>query len=406
MKEQNFYKNILENEQTKEELNRFTERFRVKLFYEKYRNLARLCNTFSWGFNGLSVASGVLGVASLLAMFVLPNLWVMVIPAIILLGLVEFAKRVLLSNWVIEKLRDKTVNKTLILANVLLVALSMAATVYGGIELVNIARGKAKPTLTSIQLIETKYKAEITKIEALQTAIIARNTYKGKTYLPKDERVLNTQYDNDIRRLKADQKKEVAKAQKTNDQKLAAYRGGTQQYIVGFVLLSLVIEGLCIIAIVFPIYYQYKSLDDKEKLTRAFNLPELSIDALYGLMHKSGLPVQNLVQQFTQQLSTNIAPPISPQTTLASNENRPIVKGFAQQNKSASKSDNKPDKQPIKRKRGKVVDYERVYALIDKGGLTSAEIATLCKCSESTVRTAKRERKQGHKLTNGKQQIT
>ena len=401
MLEQNTYKNILENEQTKEELNRFTERFRVKLFYEKYRNLARLCNTFSWGFNALSVASGVLGVASLLAMFVFPNLWIMVIPAIILLGLVEFAKRVLLTNWVIEKLRDKTANKTLILANILLVAFSMAATVYGGIELVNIARGKAKPTLTSIQLIEAKYKAEIAKVEALQTTIIERNTYKGKTYLPKDERALNAQYANDIRELKNDQKKEVAKAQKNNDQKLAAYREGTQQYIIGFVLLSLVIEGLCIVTIVFPIYYQYKSLDDKEKLTRAFNLPELSIDTLYGLMHKSGLPVQNLVQQFTQQLSTNIAPPVTPQTTLVSNENRPIVKGFEQQKKPSSK----PDKQPIKRKRGKVVDYERVYALIDKGGLSSAEIATLCKCSESTVRTAKRARKKGNRLTNDKRQF-
>lgn len=402
---QNTYKNILENEQTKEELNRFTERFRVKLFYEKYRHLARLCNTFSWGFNALSVASGVLGVASLLAMFVFPNLWVMVIPAIILMGLVEFAKRVLLTNWVIEKLRDKTANKTLILANVLLVALSMAATVYGGIELVNIARGKAKPTLTSIQLIEAKYKTEITKIEAQQAAIVERNTYKGKTYLPKDERVLNAQYDNDIRGLKADQKKDIAKAQQSNDQKLAAYREGTHQYIIGFVLLSLVIEGLCIITIVFPIYYQYKSLDDKEKLTRAFNLPELSIDTLYSLMHKSGLPVQNLIQQFTQKLSTNIAPPVTPQTALASNENRPIVKGFEQQKKPTSKPDNKPDKQTVKRKRGKVVDYDRVYTLIDKGGLTSAEIATLCKCSESTVRTAKRERKKGNRLTNDKRQF-
>ena len=393
MLEQSNYKNILENEQTKEELNRFSERFRVKLFYEKYRNLARLCNTFSWGFNGLSVASGVLGIASLLAMFVFPHLWLMVIPAIILLSLAEFAKRVLLTNWVIEKLRDKTANKGLILANILLVALSMAATVYGGITLVNLARGKAKPQLTSIKSIEAKYQREITKTEALQAAIIERNTYQGKTYLPKDERALNAKYDNDIRVLKADQKKAIAKAQTGNNQKLAAYQEGTHQYIIGFVLLSLVIEGLCIVTIVFPIYFQYKSLDDKEKLTRAFNLPELSIDTLYGLMHKSGLPVQNLVQQFAQQLNSNIAHPVALHTPIATNESRPVIKGFEQQK----------NKQPIKRKRGKVVDYKRVYQLIDQGGLTSAEIATLCKCSESTVRLAKRERKKGNILTKEKQ---
>ena len=388
---QNQYQTVLEHEKTKEELKRFSERFRVRLFYEKYRGLARLCNTCSWVFNGLSVASGVLGVASLLAMFIYPNLWIMAIPAFLILGLSEFAKRVLLTNWLIEKLRDKNkgINKALLTANILLIVVSMFATVYGGIELVNIARGKAKPQLINTQSIEVKYKADIAKIEALQAAITKRNTYNGNTYLPKDERALNAKYDADIRTLRKDQKQAINKAQQSNDQKLATYHQGTNQYIIGFVFLSLLIEGLCILTIVFPIYYQYKSLDDKEKLTRAFKTANLSTDTLYNLMHKAGLPVSNLIQQFSQHFNNSI----TNQAQLATVGNEPIIQRYDQEQ-------NVPTNKPVSRKRGKVVNYDKVYALIDKGGLTIAEIANKCKCSESTVRTAKRERKRGNRLTN------
>ena len=265
------YIKLFTDKEVAKEMEGYEETFRVRTYYEKYRNLARLSAKSSYLFNALSVAAGVLGLASVLAMFLLPNLWLMCIPAFLLLSLSEYGKRVLLRNWIIEKLRDRKTNSKLVTANALLIALSMTATVYGGVELVKMARNRTKPTLTSIKSIETKYNAEIAKIEALQSDITKRNTYKGQTWLPADERALNAKYDADIRVLRADQKTAITQAKTSNKSKMANYQEGTKGYIVGFILLSLVIEGLCILTIYFPLQFKYKAKEDRNLVLWGLN---------------------------------------------------------------------------------------------------------------------------------------
>lgn len=407
----NPYKKLLEDKKVKNDFNTFDETFRVKLFYEKYRNVAQLCSGASWLFNALSVGSGVLGLASLLASFVYDNLWLMAIPSLVVLVLSELFKRFLLRNLIIEKYRDEHVNKGLLIANIALIAISSIATIYGGFEAVQLARGKAKPTLVNLAQLEAKYDQKIKLVRADKQALIDNNSYDGKAYLSKADKALKVQYVAKIDRLELEQKQALAKAEKSNKQKLTVYHAGTQDYVLVFVVLSLVIESLCIVTLIFPIYYQHKSKQEKAIIMASLQPANLNPDYLLALLQRAGVSTVELLQQAPQAPLMPVAnePTASkpPKEEPGSNEPKPDAPNPTPNEPTASEptpkqpvsNEPKPDaptpqKAPVHRPRGKVVNYERVYELIDQGGLTSAEIATLCKCSESTVRTAKRKRKQ------------
>lgn len=389
------YYQLVQKDKIAKELDSFEDEFRVRTYYEKYRSIARASGRASYGFNALSIASGSLGMATLFAMFIIPNIYIMLIPAIMILGLIEYwGKRTLLKNWAREKLKNGKTNAKLTIALAFMIILSMIATVGGGIELVNMIRGKAKPQLTNTKNIESKYNAKINEKKALQREIKERNTYKGKTYLPKDERVLNAKYDADIRQLEKDQKVAIAKAKAYNKQKLSDHYQGTQGYIIGFVLLSLFIEGMCVLTIYFPLHFKYKSKEDRKLIISSYKAPQIQPNVLLGLMNQLGVDFTTLVNNMQttplQFASTPTPSPVaSGQPTVKPKPKNPNSKpiGFTSE-------DTHPPKEPMKekrRERGTTKNYELINRLLLEGQKTTHQIAMAANCSDTTVRNAKRK---------------
>lgn len=285
------YHKELETDKAKRDFDSFDHFFRVRLFYQKYRSLAQICDSLSWFFNLLSIAAGTLGVASLLAAFIFPNLMMMAVPAVLVLAITELIKRWLLTNWTKEKYRDGTINPGLLLTNILLIAGSGFATVYGGIEIVNMARDQSKPKIVSVKNIEQKYNAQVAGIKANQKKLIARNTYRNQTWLSQEKEQKYQKWEDDIRKLQAQKEKEITQARKGNREKEKEYAKGTNEYIAGFIALSLIIESLCIITLWFSVFYKHRSRRDKEVIEKAYAKAQHSKEQLIPLIVGSNLPI-------------------------------------------------------------------------------------------------------------------
>ncbi|OJJ16696.1 hypothetical protein BKI52_32845 [marine bacterium AO1-C] len=281
----------------KKDFKRFEKFFEKKPFYNKYRNLHLLCYGLSWLFDFLSVASGVLGGATLLTAFIIPNLLIAAIISLVVLAILQLIKRWLLTGWVKEKLNNDRVSPGFLTTNLLLIAVSGVATVYGGIEVVNLARGKSKPSLVSTKAIEKKYNTEITEIKAKQKDLIARNTVGKNTYLSPDEEADFQNWEEDIRKFRAQKEKEIAAAKKGNGQKLKEYASGTDEYITGFIIASVIIESLCIITLWYYIFYQYKSLESKEATIASYQQQPIDTLTLLNQLKHYGITIP-LLQNF------------------------------------------------------------------------------------------------------------
>lgn len=387
------YYQTLTDEKVTEEFKSYEEEFRDKTYYEKYKQTAKNTEKFSKLFNVLSVMAGTLGAAIILAMFIYPNPYIMIAPAVILLGIAEYFKRDLLTKISREKVKGKGISKGLAIACIMLLMVSMSAAIYGGIELVNISRGKTKPELTSTKKIEAKYNAKINEKKALQKAITDRNTYKGKTYLPKDERLLNAKYDADIRQLEKDQKAAITKAKTDNKAKLTSHYEGTFRYAVGFAIMTLAIEVLCVVTIYFPIHFRFKAQKDRKVILKKYESQNPNI-LLNLLVERLGVNPVDLIKQLqinqsvllnsTSTLSANTPTPAP--VAKAAKPQKPI--GFT------TAQNTHPSKEPTKgkrRERGTTVDYELINNLLLNTNKTTHQIAMQAKCSDTSVRNAKKK---------------
>ncbi|WP_299456358.1 hypothetical protein [uncultured Microscilla sp.] len=422
------YKQILEEQKHKDNFKAFEETFKARLFYEKYRVTAAIVAGASWLFNLLSIASGVLGVASLLAAFIFPDLWLMALPAFLVLGLCEAIKRTVLTNLTIGYYRDGKLNIVLLTVNLAFIAASMAATVYGGVELVRIARNEAKPELIPLKHLKSDYNKQAEEVKAKQKQLIARNTYKGKTWLSKEKELVYQKWDNDIRKLEAKKESAVAKAQKANTNKVKNYESGTNKYITVFVVLSLLIESLCVVAIVFPVYYKYRSLRDKYAIDKAktqgentMPLPLQPANTEKVKVHSENLKEQpktpNTVNEKVKVHSENLKEQPRNLKVQAENvkdqvpkpKNQPLFefgklanlkgieqrlmpgsvepkgRGETQKEVPENESTEQVPSSPHKRGRGTTLDYQKIDELIKKGQLSNKEIAEQMECAESSI---------------------
>lgn len=305
-------KEVLKKHQTENKFNRWQEKFRERSFYEKYQVLAKLSFGVSWFFNLLSIAGGVLFVAALLAGFIYPDIKRMAIPALLLLIIVELVKRIILTNWIVEYLRSKTTNKVLIFANVVFVVLSAGASVGGGIELVQMTRGKQKPTLIHLKSIEQKYQHKIAQVQRDRRVLEKSNTYLGNTYYSPADRKLDNKHLSKINALEAAQKKAIAQATKTNQQKLHHHQKGTDEYLWTFMVIALLIEIFSIVSIVFPVYFKYRAITDQDILAGNTQLVKFDIRGLHALI--------NSTIQLPHNLNSGNYPALDTQA-LASNPN-------------------------------------------------------------------------------------
>lgn len=400
------YYQTLTDEKVTEEFKSYEEEFRDKTYYEKYKQTAKNTEKFSKLFNVLSVMAGTLGAAIILAMFIYPNPYIMIAPAVILLGIAEYFKRDLLTKISREKVKGKGISKGLAIACIMLLMVSMSAAIYGGIELVNISRGKTKPELTSTKKIEAKYNAKINEKKALQKAITDRNTYKGKTYLPKDERLLNAKYDADIRQLEKDQKAAITKAKTDNKAKLTSHYEGTFRYAIGFAMVTLVIEILCVVTIYFPIYFRFKAQKDRKVIIKKYE--SYDPGTLLNLLVKQlGVNPTDLIKQLSlnQNIFLNSTSTLSanmPQTNTPT-ANMPMANGQRVNVPTTNEAgfnypgkNTHPPKEPTakrRKKRGKSKDYDLINRLLLENNHTTHQIAMAANCSDTTVRNAKNKLK-------------
>lgn len=378
---QNPYLDLLENDRVKSDFEKFDNTFKVRLFYEKYKLMASFCRWLSWFFNTLSIVTGVFGAGLLLAAILVPNLTISVSIALVVLVLIELCKRFLLRNWVVGYYRDKKLSSGLISANLALILLSGFATVYGGIKLVEMARNQNTPTLVDTKKVEQKYRAKIGKIEAKQKELINRNSYQGKTWLPKSERALNIDFEKQISELKADQKSDITKAENRNKALLKSHNKGTGRYIVAFVLLSLLIESLCIVTLVFPIYYQHRSREDKELIVSNYNPNQNHVRVLAERM---GINIEALVLQAFGNQEQVITMPIAK----APQEQQPVAKP---QSPIGFKRPEKKEVETSYPKRGTTINYPLINNLLTTTEMTTAQIAKKAGCSDTSVRNARKK---------------
>lgn len=375
---------IYQDKKVKEDFKKFDKVFEQKTYYERYKALANWSHYLSYFFNILSIAGGTLGVASILASVFYPNLYVMALPAFVLLVISELIKRKLLHGAIVEKMERNIISYWSITFNILLVLFSGYATVMGGIEIVNIARGKSKPIPRSTKPVSKKYK-ELVAIERLNLMKLEKeNTWQGNTYYNKKDKELKYSLLTKIDKLQNEEKKEIAKIQANNKTLSDIHNSGTNGLIIKFLIVSIIIELLCVITIIYPIHYKHKSRKDKNTVVSHF-IPNQ--EHIRKLALNMGIDINQLILNAMTQQPEQIQ-----QTQVFTNstqQQNPI--GFRQ-------NQNLGNGNTLKRPpRGKTINYTKVYKLLDEG-LSVTEVAIALKCSESSVRTAKRKRKNGNPI--------
>lgn len=440
---ENPYREVLQSKRTQEDFKSYGEIFKVRLFYQKYRGVSRVVYYTSFIFNLLSITSGVLGVASLLVSFIYPDLYLMAIPAFLILAISEYLKRTVFTNLVVGFYRDGRKLSFVLLAVTLgFIGISGIATVKGGIEVVKLARNEVKPTLTNIKSLESGFNKQISELKAKQQKLIARNTYQGNTYLNPEKEAVYQQWEDDIRKVRSQKQKAIANAGKSNSDKLKVHASGTKEYVIIFIVLSILIESLCLLAIWFPIFFKFRSLSDKYAIEEAYADKQYDIAGLLSLMQVSQISIplplreksqpQQLKVQGENEKGTDekskvpsekikvhpenlkvpteklkvqpqkikampifsiashktinpcIVPPIKPQETESTEEKM-------ESTEEKTESADKIPKSPYGNGRGPTLPYDEIDPYIKKGKLKNSEIAELFGCAESSI--VKRRRK-------------
>jgi len=359
----------------------YEETFRQKLYNEKYESTAKNLGAASYWLNAFSVGSGVIGAATVLSYLIFNNVYIMAAPALLLLTITEAGKRKTIREFFILKFGSKKTDKGLLFGLLLCLVFSLACSAGGGWYIAEIANEAKKPKQVDTKAIAAKFGAKIKQVRADKKALHHRNTYRGNTWLNANDKKINAEYIAKITELEKAQQVAITNAKNEYKTKLTEHAKGGLGYIAIALAVSLIVEGLSLFSLWFPLYFQHRSLKDKEILTRVFK-PELTNWQLQEVARVLGLDLGQLLGNSTA-IPAIVTTASTEQPAPAPTEQPQREIGFK----------NTPKSVPKRKERGTSANYELINKLLLTTALTTHQIAQKAECSDTTVRNARKKLK-------------
>ena len=230
------------------QFNKLKSKFEVKPYYKENKPLKLLCMALSYLFNILSI---VISFSFVYSIFNTPK---GLIISIVVLGIIEGFKRLLLPNLFKNYLQFSLINYLPSLCIILLISLSGFLSYKGG----NVAIQQLTPPVETINVdsIRKHYSLLIEKKELRQNEL-SKVTYKGSTTRTAQKAILSIQ--EEIKGLREQEKERVTEAKKFNSEAVAAAESQTSVNGLYFSLLALIFDILLIVCIAYCEYYDYRS---------------------------------------------------------------------------------------------------------------------------------------------------
>lgn len=219
MKLKNYLKNKASNQATalkKEAVAlKLGEKYAPKSTLESLGGLAMLCEILVAMLGTGSALLGTKGLGDLLAELGqvegLVSYSLYFIAALFLFGLEATKAKALQTSFTWQLLK----NRTHILALVAGIAL---ATLSGTASVLSLMAFQEEKGKGKVEQLESKQAVKLSELESMRQSVIKRNTWKGKTYLPKAERQLVQTLEADILALKKDQKAEKGSTEQKHEE--------------------------------------------------------------------------------------------------------------------------------------------------------------------------------------------
>ncbi len=263
----NAFTAFYEQEQSKQTLNRFSNELTDKPYFIEAKQLFTLSK---WGSMVTAVVSALLAYEFMNRTLhdALPSLFgaigVGFICILILFG-IEYFKRVYLNGVFIELVKRKSIKPFALLGASLLIGLSFYLSVQGTLDYTT-RRGNEQTKLLNersdknIDNLKAANDAVVSKLESKIKAINDRNTYKGKTWLPKTERKLVQALENQILTSNKELTESIKQAEKEHQFIKQAQSTSTNETGLRMALISSVNELLCVLCLWFGFNYKFRSL--------------------------------------------------------------------------------------------------------------------------------------------------
>lgn len=297
----------LNQDKNSKRLDRIRERFREKRFSEKYKFLSNLSKYSSYLFNTISILAGFLFVYSLLFKSI-PITPIASVLAVLLLLLIELSKRYTNRVAITDYLSTKKLPIALILAIVGLLSLSVIVSTLGAKEGVKLFAKKEGFKVMDYKPIESKANKEVKLIEGKIKALIDRNTYKGKTWLPLKERALNDSYERQIIGIKKRLNEKIAFIEAKNRESERIHSEKTEANIFYIVVLACINEVLCIICLLFPLYYDFRELKEVEIISNSDSVTfsKTDLNDVFALLKNVSLGGSNFATIQGSNVGSNV----------------------------------------------------------------------------------------------------
>lgn len=262
----NAFAAIFKTNAKRQTLASFADEISDKPYFETHAGLYTLSK---FGSVGTAIASMAMAYVYTNGLFtnLLPSSLSGFAPALavgLLFGL-EYLKREFFRNFCTEYVKRKQVKPVSLALGLALVVCSSLLSVFGVIDFVETKGSEAiqgieSTTQAQIQATKDEYSAKRESLEERRKAIVQRNTYKGKTWLPKSERQNVQALESALIALDKAEKQALLEVQSSSEVEMQASSEGTQDIALQMAIASALNEALCIFALFFMYSFKFRSL--------------------------------------------------------------------------------------------------------------------------------------------------
>lgn len=275
----NAFASLFKENAKKQTLASFAEELTDKPYFETHGAMFTLAKVGSIGTALASVAMAYVYTDALFTNL-LPASFGLIAPALavgLLFGL-EYLKREFFRNFCTEYVKRKAIKMRSLALGLALVICSSLLSVFGVIDFVEDKGSEDvqainEVTQAQIQAVKSEYEGKRKDLIQRRKAITDRNTYKGKTWLPKSERANVQALEAALIALDSEERKDIADLQSMGKSEVQTSEQGTQSIALQMAVASGLNELLCIAALFFMYSFKFRSLVESGLVTSENPMP-------------------------------------------------------------------------------------------------------------------------------------